>query len=317
MIKIKKHKVGIEERQRVMSSDMLMGIGKFIAGVLTGALALAIYNQTNPESPSFLPVNASLNHANQPAGTVPNGRLAVLSHQLDVTMELTRQLEAQLADVTLRLSELELTQQQIIDEDLGQTDDQHESRVIPAAAPETAQQKVKKTGTLTLDALVEAGIDRTQAEYILRLQGELDLKRLELRDRAIREGSLGSKQYANAMRELNRNAPQLRDELGDDVFDRYLYAMGKHNRVVVTSVIPGSAADQAGIRQGDMILNYGDSRVFTWPELRKATTEGYRGEYVTLNVQRDQQVLSMLVPRGPLGVRMRSSSRPPLDNPVY
>jgi S1-C subfamily serine protease len=119
------------------------------------------------------------------------------------------------------------------------------------------------------------------------------------------------------MRELNKNSPQLRDEFGDDIYDRYLYAMGKHNRVVVASVIPGSAADQAGIREGDMILRYGDGRVFTWPELRKATTEGYRGEYVTLNVQRDQQFLSMLVPRGPLGVRMRSSSSLPLDNLGY
>jgi len=215
------------------------------------------------------------------------------------------------------LSELEQNQEQMLYEDLGQADDKPETLITPAAAPEPERKKPRKTGTLTMQTLLEAGIDRTQAEYILRLQGELDLKRLELRDQAIRDGTLGSKEYANAMRELNKNSPQLRDEFGDDIYDRYLYAMGKHNRVVVASVIPGSAADQAGIREGDMILRYGDGRVFTWPELRKATTEGYRGEYVTLNVQRDQQFLSMLVPRGPLGVRMRSSSSLPLDNLGY
>ncbi|MGD8590658.1 MAG: PDZ domain-containing protein [Chromatiales bacterium] len=300
-----------------MSSDWLMGIGKFIAGALTGALALAIYNQTNPESPSFLPVDRSWNTTNPATGPDANDRLVALNHRLDETLELTQRLESQLGELTLRLSELEQNQEQMLYEDLGQADDKPETLITPAAAPEPERKKPRKTGTLTMQTLLEAGIDRTQAEYILRLQGELDLKRLELRDQAIRDGTLGSKEYANAMRELNKNSPQLRDEFGDDIYDRYLYAMGKHNRVVVASVIPGSAADQAGIREGDMILRYGDGRVFTWPELRKATTEGYRGEYVTLNVQRDQQFLSMLVPRGPLGVRMRSSSSLPLDNLGY
>jgi hypothetical protein len=300
-----------------MSSDWLMGIGKFIAGALTGALALAIYNQTNPESPSFLPVDRSWNTTNPATGPDANDRLVALNHRLDETLELTQRLESQLGELTLRLSELEQNQEQMLYEDLGQADNKPETLITPAAAPEPERKKPRKTGTLTMQTLLEAGIDRTQAEYILRLQGELDLKRLELRDQAIRDGTLGSKEYANAMRELNKNSPQLRDEFGDDIYDRYLYAMGKHNRVVVASVIPGSAADQAGIREGDMILRYGDGRVFTWPELRKATTEGYRGEYVTLNVQRDQQFLSMLVPRGPLGVRMRSSSSLPLDNLGY
>jgi C-terminal processing protease CtpA/Prc len=295
-----------------------MGLGKFVAGALIGALAVAVYDQTNPDSPSPLTVNSIWGTPSLAPGTDPHGPLAALSRQLDVTVELTHQLEAQLEDLSLRLNHLEQTQQQLISSNQNQADEQSTPVVISVAPAETAQKRpAKKTGTLTMEALVDAGIDPTQAEYILRRQGELDLQRLDLRDRAIREGNLGSKQYVDALRELNQNTPKLRDEVGDDVYDRYLYAMGQHNRVVVTSVIPGSAADQAGIREGDMILDYGADRVFTWPELRKATTEGYRGEYITLNVQRGQQILSMLVPRGPLGVRMKSSSKPPLDNPEY
>ena len=301
-----------------MPGNRLIGLGKFIAGALIGALAVVIYNQTNPDRNLSLPDNATWGRSSLPAGTDPNGTLATLSHQLDVTVELTHQLQAQLEDLNLRLSNLEQTQQQLVISSREHADDQSTPVVISVAPPETEQKPAaKKAGTLTLDALVDAGIDRGQADYILQRQGELDMQRLELRDQAIREGNLGGKQYIDALRALDRNKPKLRDEVGDDVYDRYLYAMGQHNRVVVTSVIPGSAADQAGIREGDMILNYGDSRVFTWPELRQATTEGYRGEYITLNVQRGQQILSMLVPRGPLGVRMKSSSRPPLDNPAY
>ena len=221
-------------------------------------------------------------------------------------------------DLNLRLSELEQTQQQLLGARQEKTEEKPDTPVIStAAAPEPQVQEKQQTGVLTLESLVEAGIDQAQADYILQRQNQLDMQRLELRDRAIREGTLGDKNYVDALRELNQNTPKLRDEVGDDVYDRYLYAQGQHNRVVVTSVIPGSAADQAGVREGDMILNYGESRVFTWPELRQATTEGYLGEYITLRVQRDQQTLSMLVPRGPLGVRMKSTSKPPLDNPGY
>jgi hypothetical protein len=301
-----------------MSGDWLLGIAKFIAAALIGALAVVIYEQTNPESPTDLPVNATWGSATAPMGTDPNAPLVALSHQLDVTVELTHQLEAQLEDLNLRLNELEQAQQQLLISHHDQAEDEAETLVISVQAPTAQEEKPpKKTGTLTLEALVEAGIDPAQADYILQRQGELDMQRLELRDRAIRDGTLGTKKYVQALRELNRNSPKLRNEVGEEVYDRYLYAMGQNNRVVVTSVIPGSAADQAGIREGDMILSYGDSRVYNWPEIRRATSEGYRGEYVTLKVQREQQILSMLVPRGPLGVRMKSSSKPPLDNPSY
>jgi len=302
-----------------MLSDSLMGFGKFVAGALIGALALAIYNQTNPDPPGGLTGNATWGTSAAPSGPDPHDRLAALSHELDVTVELAQQLAAQIEDMNLRLSELEQLQQ----EDSGNPQSTQEQAPEPRAdkaAPEQEQaqaQTERQTGTLTLEALVEAGIDQAQADYILRTQGELDLQRLELRDRAIRDGTLGTKEYVNALRELNRNTPKLREAVGDDTYDRYLYAMGRKNRVVVTSVIPGSAADQAGIRQGDMILDYGDSRVFNWSELRKATTEGYRGEYITVNVQRGEQIMSLLVPRGPLGVRMSPGRRAPLDNPGY
>lgn len=298
-----------------MAGEALWGIGKFITGIVIGALALAIYQQTTPQPPMPLPVIGNSNSPKTPRETAPNPRIAALTEQLDQTVELTAQLEGQIVELTFRLAALEKTQQKLLTASPQQTDGTSETTPVDEE-PETEKTK-PRPGTLSVASLIAAGIEPQQAEYIMRRQGEMDMQRLELRDRAIREGTLGTKEYANALRELNRDNPKLRDELGDDTYDRYLYASGQNNRVVVTSVIPGSAADQAGIRVGDMILNYGDSRVFTWPELRKATTEGYRGEYITLNVQRDQQTLSMLVPRGPLGIRMRSGSTPPLDNLGY
>jgi hypothetical protein len=298
-----------------MAGETLMGIGKFIAGALIGTLAMAIYHQTTPQPPTTLPVLGVSSSISAPSSTAPDTKITALTNQLDEYTELTNQLEDQIVELNYRLAELEKTQQQLLTrKQSGAGDAVAAVQVVPPAEVEQAK---NKPGTLNIATLVDAGIDPQQADYILRRQGELDMLRLDLRDRAIREGTLGTKEYLNALRELNKNAPNLREEIGDDTYDRYLYASGQSNRVVVTSVIAGSAAEQAGIREGDMILDYGSDKVFTWPELRKATTQGYRGEYITVNVQRDSQILSLLVPRGPLGVRLSTSSKLPLDPSGY
>ncbi len=298
-----------------MAGDTLTGIGKFIAGALIGTLAMAIYNQTTPPPPTTLPVLGASSAISTPDNTAPDESIVTLTNQLDEYVELANQLEGQIVELSYRLTELEKTQQQLIRGSQSDPEDAPESPQI--TPPATADKEENKPGVLNIASLVGAGIDKQQADHILRRVGELDMQRLDLRDRAIREGTLGTREYLNALRELNQNAPDLREEIGDDTYDRYLYASGQANRVVVTSVIAGSAAEQAGIREGDMILNYGDDRVFTWPELRKATTQGYRGEYITVNVQRDRQILSLLVPRGPLGVRLSTRSSTPLDPMGY
>jgi membrane-associated protease RseP (regulator of RpoE activity) len=104
--------------------------------------------------------------------------------------------------------------------------------------------------------------------------------------------------------ELANEEMSLREELGDDDFDRYLFANGRPNRVKAITVMIGSAAEQAGMKDGDFILTYDEARIFEWGELKDATTEGELGEYVTVDIMRDGQLSSLWVPRGPLGVRL-------------
>jgi len=106
----------------------------------------------------------------------------------------------------------------------------------------------------------------------------------------------------------------LRSEIGDNAYDRYIYTLGQANRVEVTSVIPGSPAEQAGILSGDIILDYADKRIFNWSELRDATAEGELGDYIQVNVLRKNSRISLLLPRGPLGVRMGSKRLNPAGN---
>ncbi len=73
----------------------------------------------------------------------------------------------------------------------------------------------------------------------------------------------------------------------------------------------GSAAEQAGIQKGDIVLSYNDNRMFTWQELKGATSEGQLGEYVTLSIYRNGQVYSFSVPRGPLGTQLGAARLEP------
>lgn len=176
----------------------------------------------------------------------------------------------------------------------------------------SADSQVSASGqALTTGNLVKAGVDEAIATEIVRRKNEIELQKLELRDRATREGYLGTSRYRTELNTLQQGDLTLRDEIGDDAYDRYLFATGQDNRVNIASVMPGSAADQAGIKPGDVILNYADSRLFSWNELQKATTLGVRGEYVNVTVMRGGQVLNLWLPRGPLGVRLSSGRLQP------
>jgi len=157
---------------------------------------------------------------------------------------------------------------------------------------------------VTTDNLVKAGVDQDLAADIVRRANAIDLKLLELRDRASREGYFGTDRYAQEVAALRAQSPSLRGEIGDDRYDSYLFSTGQNNRVRAVSVMMGSPAETAGMQDGDMILNYDNKRMFNWGELQEATALGERGEYVNVTVLRNGQLHNLWIPRGPLGIRL-------------
>lgn len=163
----------------------------------------------------------------------------------------------------------------------------------------------------SLDGLIRGGIDPALAEDIIRRKNSIELKRLQLQDRAQRENYLNTQRYFDQLAEINLDDFSLREELGDQSYDEYLYNSKQNNRVKFSSVMLGSAAEEAGILSGDILLSYDGVRMFSWQEIKDATSEGQLGDYVSVNIYRGGEIYSFTVPRGPLGVQLGAARLAP------
>jgi hypothetical protein len=169
-----------------------------------------------------------------------------------------------------------------------------------------------QTFRTSVEALIATGIPTEQATLIQSRLDEYDLKQLYIKDRASREGWLNTARYRKEQRQAQNAYRELRSEIGDDAYDRMLYALGQGNRVVVRDIMQNSSAEQYGLQANDRVYEYDGQRVFTGQELNDLVTQGGNaGALVLVRVQRDEQQLDFYLPRGPIGVRLASSRELP------
>ena len=243
---------------------------------------------------------------------------------LDVMQNQLQRFETQLATTTEQLQRLSgevhlLTQQAdsstsslTSTEDSFPDDPENDVDALRAAHSEQRfPTVVRQTRQQRLNSLQTAGLDQQSAIALLTRQDEQRLAELELTDRAAREEWLDSDEFRVAFDELQAQSPDLRTELGTDAYDRYLFANGQPNRVRISEVISGSAAEINGIQSDDVIITYAENRIFTLDELQQATRSGNRGEPVTVVILRDQQLMEVVVERGPLGVQLTLDRQSP------
>jgi membrane-associated protease RseP (regulator of RpoE activity) len=271
--------------------------GLFVLGIAAGIGVMVVLDLDKPlqvdvELPA-LPISAT-------ATEHPMANAFVASQASDE--ERIQVLEAQIVSLSERIERLSAqmlaTEQQ----------DNEGTGALAIAPPSTVDTPITRANpALTVDKLIRAGIDPLLAADIVRRKNEIDLKTLELRDRASREGYLGTRRYNDELNNLLQQNVSLRDEIGDDAYDSYLFASGQSNRVKIASVMMGSPAEQAGIRNGDLVVSYDNRQMFGWNELQDATTWGERGEYVNITVLRNGELVNLWIPRGPLGVRLGSA----------
>jgi hypothetical protein len=155
-----------------------------------------------------------------------------------------------------------------------------------------------------------AGLTERDVAELKRVFDEVELERLYLQNQASRErwpeGRLNAEMAA-----LNDRVTELRASYGDETYDWFLYATNRPNRVVVEGVLGGSAAEEAGIRSGDVILSYDRERVFRPGPLVQGTLRGDLSDHVSVEVWRQGERITLTLPRGPLGVRLGRKTFPP------
>ncbi|MGB5833103.1 MAG: PDZ domain-containing protein [Thiohalocapsa sp.] len=161
------------------------------------------------------------------------------------------------------------------------------------------------------DALLRAGVRADLAEDILWRRAQVSLEELDLRDQAAREGWLNTNRFRDEMRKINEQRVSIRDEIGVDAYDSYLFQTGQNNRVLVDSVIPGSAGEDSGMLPGDVIERYGELPVYDFRDLRDATSDGERDELVPVIVRRSGERVELLLPRGPIGIGLDATRLDP------
>jgi hypothetical protein len=147
----------------------------------------------------------------------------------------------------------------------------------------------------------EMGFTEQDKEAIFDMVRASQVDQIELDDRARREGWINTQRYVEESQALFTYESPIRAELGDERYDRYLYAMGRPNRVVAGSIMHTSVAQKAGFQMGDVIVRYGGEPVFGRFHLVKLRSSGVADEPVVVEIYRNGRPMQVTIPRGPMG----------------
>ncbi len=239
-------------------------------------------------------------------------RLELLASKLGLEADGRRRLEGRLQALATELAALRGSGHETLPVVPSRPESVAAAPATPAAPRGAADPATVYDASTAMErALVAAGIDATTTTEIRRRRDELSLSEIYLRNQAEREGWLDTPDFAAKMAEIERQRTSIRDEIGDEAYDRYLAALDHPNRVAVNEVMLESPAAAAGIQAGDVVLRYGETRIFAPSELVTATRSGTAGETVRMEIIRQGQRFEMRVPRGPLGVSIAASKGDP------
>ena len=188
----------------------------FLVGIATTVIAVA-YLQGLNESAQPVAVESTLTHPPSPI-TQSEDVINSLLDRLEKGEQERRQLFTQIRTLSSQLAAL------------GGGEKEPETQSInsdPVAQPEPGSDLISDD---LMDEFLNVGFERDRAAELISRSAEIDMERLYLRDRASRENWLDSDRFREALRKLESRSETLRNELGDDGYDRYLYASGGSNR---------------------------------------------------------------------------------------
>lgn len=285
----------------MMSNRIQLGVAAMALLALVVAI-VALLSTGAPETRVAAPAATRIETTATTAGRTTleayDARLQALTRDLDAERRAREELETEVVSLRGELARVQRVPT---------------SKVAVSQASAKVDQAPSRRGPRPVDveALVAAGFDETTVQEFKDTIDQMQLDRLYLRDIAAREGWLDTPRFREESEALQHEANDARAQYGEEFYDWMLYTTGHPNRVRVSDVMSGSAAEDVGLRSGDLILGYDGERVFAPNELREATAKGEVGALTPVEVVRDGRRMRVLVPRGPLGVRVDMTSIEP------
>jgi PDZ domain len=269
----------------MLRTVLLIGAG--LAAGLAAAYWLA------GSSPASEPA-ARLVDSTPPAPSELPGRIVELERQLGAEIEKRTALEQRVGELGRALDELHAAAP------ARSGDTESPDSTLPPGAPDAAAAQRfarnfrPQTTEQRVSVLEEGGFSPDRAAWIEQRRSELQLQAMQAQYAQRRGESVDPAQM--------RPEQTLRSELGDADYEKYLQAQGRPTNVGVFNVLPSSPAAKAGMQPGDQIVSYAGQRVFNMADLTDLTLQGTPGQSVTLEVQRNQQTVQLVIPRGPIGI---------------
>jgi len=284
---------------------------RFFVSAITVCLALAATAGVVSRSSSGAPVAGAASDTDaarlRTALASYEARLEQIDRALQRESEQRAVLAAELAELRGRVATASAPAPASLRQEARVSSGAASAGVAAAADPRAAE----GPRGLDFDALVAAGFPAAQVRSFIEKVDQLELDRLYLRDLAAREGWLDTPRFREEDVDPATAVRQAREEYGDEFYDWLLYSTGHPNRVRVGEVMAGSAAAAAGLQRGDLVVGYDAKRVFSPGELRDATADGTAGEATPVTIVRDGRQMEVVVPRGPIGIRIEYANEEP------
>ena len=167
----------------------------------------------------------------------------------------------------------------------------------PLRPPLPSRLREENTFEERSDALVDEGLSAERAAYIVQRESELRFAQMQAYYEA-----RNAENPEERLAELTNPDEELRAEIGETEYEKYLRANNRSTSVTVEGVMSSSPAADAGLQPGDQIVRYGGERVFNSRDLIERSMEG--NGMVVVELVRDGISMEVVIPRGPLGIEI-------------